>query len=130
MPCSRTDKLGRRAILSPPRLYEGEDSSYVRATACTQMDFVTAIVGPTRVGQSMAYRKHDDNVCFAFDDHGQIVPDFEPFESFMNEDVLDLRGRDEACCRGAKVCRRRGRGLNTQGPKDEERFFFFGVRQA
>ena len=51
-----------------------------------------------------AYWKHNDNICFTLDYYRQIVPNFESFESFMNENVLDLRGRYEACRRRTKVC--------------------------
>ncbi len=49
--------------------------------------------------------KHDDDLPFSFHYDSQIEAHFEAFERFVDEDVLDLIGRDEACGGGGQVGR-------------------------
>jgi hypothetical protein len=46
------------------------------------------------------YREDDDKIFFAFNNDGQVETDFETFEGFMNQYVLDHSGGDKpsGCC--------------------------------
>ena len=80
---------------------------YVRNIACASSSFDRkSRSGPGKTIQ--AYWKHDNNVCLTLNHYRQVVPDFKSFESFVDEDILDLRGRDETCRRGTEVGRGRG----------------------
>lgn len=45
------------------------------------------------------YWEDDDDIFFPFHDDSQIESDFEAFESFVDEDVLNCSSRNEACGR-------------------------------
>jgi len=47
--------------------------------------------------------KHDDDFPFAFHYNRQVEPHFKPPERFVDEDVLDLICRYEACGGGGEV---------------------------
>ena len=73
-------------------------------------------------------REHDNHFALSFDNHSKIVAHFEPLERFVDEDVLDLRRRDEARGRRAEVGTRSGGRLDAQRPEDKERLFCDEIR--
>ena len=55
------------------------------------------------MGWTQTHGKHHDNFPFAFHYDRQIESHLKALERFMDEDVLDLIRRDEACCGSGQV---------------------------
>jgi hypothetical protein len=54
----------------------------------------------TRLAQSRAsYRKHNNHIRCTLDYDCKIEPNLKTFEGFMDDNVLNLRGRDKPCSR-------------------------------
>lgn len=76
---------------------------------------------PSSIGKVTYRENHQDN-RLAFHNDSQVKPHFKALESFMNDDVLNLCGRNESRCGRRKISGGRSRGLNSKAPNDQERF--------
>ena len=71
--------------------------------------------------QARTHREHDGDLALALDHDGKVVTHLEADESFVDEDILDPAGGDEAR-RGRSKIRARARGrLDPQRADDQQR---------
>lgn len=77
------------------------------------------ISSETLASEESTYREdHQDN-GLAFHNHSQIEPYLKALESFMDDDVLNLRGGNEPRRGRREISRGRSRSLNAETSNDE-----------
>lgn len=96
---AHTDKLSRPSI--PPRRSSSSatvSGFFHQLVSLCSLPLASLAFEETVMIQT--YRKHDDDLAFAFNYDSQVEPHFKPLERFVDEDVLDLICRYEACSGG------------------------------
>lgn len=68
------------------------------------------------------YREDHQDHGLTFHNHSQIESHLKAFESFMDDDVLDLRCGDEPRRGRREISRGRGRNLDPETTNDQEGF--------